>query len=99
MVVYDETDIKIINGNYFCYKYISYRDLLNNGQIIKKGSKCPSKYPKNCGILDALKQELCIEEHKKCPLYDIGIGNKSNDDNYIYNNYSNIYYNNEKYNK
>ena len=50
MVVYDETDIKIINGNYFCYKYKSYRDLLYNGQIIKKGSKCPSKYPKNCGI-------------------------------------------------
>ena len=34
--IVDETDIKKINGNYFCYKYISYLDLLNNGQIIKK---------------------------------------------------------------
>ena len=35
----------------------------------------------------------------KCPLYDIGIGNKSYDDNYIYNNNSNIYYNKENYTK
>ena len=43
--VIDETDIKIINGNYFCYKHISYKDLLNNGQIIKNGKECPSEYP------------------------------------------------------
>ena len=36
ITIYDETDIKKINGNYFCYKHISYRDLLNNGQKLKK---------------------------------------------------------------
>ena len=94
----DKTPIAKINGNYFCYKHISYRELLNNGQIIKNGSVCPSDFPKNCGKLDTLKQELCIKENGKCPLYEIGIGNKSDDDNYTYNENSNIYYNNEKYN-
>ena len=41
IVIKDETDIKKINGKYFCFKNISYRDLLNNGQIVKKGSECP----------------------------------------------------------
>ena len=99
ITIYDETDIKKINGNYFCYKHISYRDLLNNGQIIKNGSKCPSEFNKNCGRLDTLEQELCIKENEACPLYDIGIGNKSDDENYIYDEKSNIYYNNENYNK
>ena len=97
--VEDETDIKKINGKYFCYKHLSYIDLLNNGQIIKNGSECPSEYPKNCGKLDTLKQELCIEEHKKCPLYDIGIGNRTDDDNYIYIESAKVYYNKENYNK
>ena len=39
--IVDETDITKINGNYFCYKHISYKDLLYNGQIIKKGEECP----------------------------------------------------------
>ena len=97
--VIDETDIKIINGNYFCYKHISYKDLLNNGQIIKNGKECPSKYPKNCGKLDTLEQELCIKENEKCPIYEVGIGNKPDDINYIYNENSSVYYNNENYTK
>ena len=60
---FDQTDLKKINGNYFCYKYISYKDLLYNGQIIKKGEECPSEYKKNCGKIDTLKQELCIKEN------------------------------------
>ena len=80
---YDQTDLKKINGYYFCYRYISYKDLLYNLQIIKKGTECPSEYKKNCGRIDTLEQELCIKENEKCPLYDIGIGNKSNDENYI----------------
>ena len=99
IIIYDETDIKMMNGSYFCYKNISYIELLKNGQIIKKESKCPSEYPKNCGILDTLEQELCIKKNENCPLYDIGIGNKSDDDNYIYNKNSNIYYSKENYNK
>ena len=97
--IYDETDIKKINGKYFCYKHLSYIDLLNNGQIIKNGSECPSEYPKNCGKLDTLDQELCIKDIEKCPLYEIGIGNKSKDENYVYDEISNVYYNKEKYNK
>ena len=99
IVIKDETDIKKINGKYFCFKNISYRDLLNNGQIVKKGSECPLEYHKNCGKLDTLEQELCIKENEKCPLYDLGIGNKSNDKNYIYDEKINVYYNNENYNK
>ena len=37
LTIYDETDISRINEKYFCFKNITYRDLLNNGQIIKKG--------------------------------------------------------------
>ena len=33
-VIYDDTDIVKLNGNYFCYNYMSYIDLLYNGQII-----------------------------------------------------------------
>ena len=74
LVIVDKTDIRKINGNYFCYKHISYKDLLYNGQIIKKGAECPSQYPKNCGRLDTLEQELCIKYADKCPLYDLGFG-------------------------
>ena len=49
--------------------------------------------------MDTLEQELCIKENEKCPLYDLGIGNKSNDENYIYDEKINVYYNNENYNK
>ena len=95
----DATDIKKINGKFFCFRNISYKDLLNNGQIIKKGSECPLEYHKNCGKLDTLEQELCIKENEKCPLYDIGIGVQTDLDNYIYNKSANIYYNDDNYNK
>ena len=49
--------------------------------------------------MDTLEQELCIKENEKCPLYDIEIGESPDDDNYIYHENSNVYYNNEKYNK
>ena len=74
----DEIDIKKINGVCFDYKHIRYIDLLNNDQIIKKGTNCPDKYPKNCGVIDTLLQELCIETEQNCPLYNIGIGNNPN---------------------
>ena len=95
---YDKTNITKFNGNYFCYTFISYKDLLNNGQIIENGTECPKEYNKNCGRIDTLNQELCIKENEKCPLYDIGIGLPPNFTNYIYNNDSNIYYNNDNYN-
>ena len=99
IVIKDETDIKKINGKYFCFKNISYRDLLNNGQIVKKGSECPLEYHKNCGKLDTLEQELCIKENEKCPLYDAGLGEQLDSQNYIYNENAKVYYNNDNYNK
>ena len=50
--IVDVTDIKLINGHYFCYKHISYKDLLYNGQIIKKGERCPQQYENKCGIME-----------------------------------------------
>ena len=99
IVVVDETDLKKINGYYFCYKNISYLELLNNGQIIKKGEECPSGYRKNCGTLDTLKQELCIKETENCPLYEVGLGSSPDSENYNYVPDVNVYYNNENYNK
>ena len=97
-VYYDKTNITKINGNNFCYKFISYKELVKNGQIIKNGKECPKEYNKNCGRIDTLNQELCIKENEKCPLYDIGIGLSPDPENYIYDNNSNIYYNNDNYN-
>ena len=93
----NEVDIKKINGVYFCYKNKRYIDLLNNGQIIKKGENCPNEYPNNCGTIDTLLQELCIENGQNCPLYDIGIGNNPNNNYYNYDSQANIYYNNNNY--
>ena len=98
--IVDVTDISAINGHLFCYKYISYKDLLYNGQIIKKGETCPQKYQKNCGIIDTLEQKLCIKNEDICPLYDVGIGQKADTTNYIYKSPTegNVYYNKENYN-
>ena len=97
--IVDVSDIEKINGNLFCYKYISYKDLLYNGQIIKKEEFCGDKYPKDCGIIDTLEQHLCIKNNENCPLYDVGIGNPKDTEHYIYDEgNSNVYYNNEIYN-
>ena len=50
-VIRDKTNITKINGKYFCYNFISYKDLLNKGQIIKQGTECPKEYNKLCIIL------------------------------------------------
>jgi hypothetical protein len=96
----NENNIYKINGNLFCYKKMIYKYLLYNGQIIKKGEQCPQKYNKTCGTIDTLKQELCIKNEENCPLYDIGIGDPPNFENYEYLNESegNIYYNKNTYN-
>ncbi len=97
---YDATPIKIINGKYFCYNRAkkTYMDLLNNGQIISNGTECPEEYKKNCGRIDTLNQELCIKEDEKCPLYDVGIGNQEDTNNYIYDIDSNVYYSKDTFN-
>ena len=102
--VVDATDITKINGNKFCYKkMMTYLELLNNGQIIKKGEICKQDYI-NCGTIDTLEQKLCVKINEKCPLYDVRIdpdneiitsGNYQTDKN----RNSNIYYNNENYNE
>ena len=98
-VVFDQQDITKLNKYNLCYKHVSYRDLLYNGQIIKKGSDCPSEYKKNCGRIDTLEQELCIKDTEQCPLYDLGIGSPPDTANYTYDAKSNIYYNNANYDK
>jgi len=96
--IVDETAITKINGNYFCYRYISYKDLLYNDQIIHKGEHCQGDYSKDCGVIDTLDQHLCIKENEKCPLYDIGIGPITDTENYIYNeSNSDVYYNKDNY--
>ena len=90
-----KTNIEKINGNFFCYKKILYKDLLYNDQIIKKGENCPQKYNKNCGVIDTLQQQLCIKNEENCPLYDIGIGIPPNNENY--ETQGNIYYNKNTY--
>ena len=97
-----KTEIDKIHGKYFCYEYHnSYKELLYNGQIIKKNEQCKFGY-KNCGIIDTLEQELCIPQNENCPLIDVGIGLENdihkNDPNYIFDDVSNIYYNKEDYN-
>ena len=99
--IMDIIDIDKINGNYFCFKKILYKDLLYNGQIIKKGELCPKEYNNNCGTIDTLEQQLCIKNTETCPLYDVGIGNPPDLINYIHknDNNENIYYNNNNYNE
>ena len=97
---YDKTDIKKVNGKYFCYKKgkLTYLDLLRNGQIIKNGTQCPEGYKKKCGRIDTLNQELCIKENEKCPLFDVGKGNPPDTDNYEYDGDSDVYYSKENFN-
>ena len=80
-------------------KIYHIKDLLYNGQIIQKGKQCPSQYKKNCERIDTLEQELCVNEKDKCPLYDLGLGNKSDTSNYINDKKSGVYYNNDNYNE
>ena len=87
--IIDKTNLTRLYGKYFCYTKISYKDLLYNNQIIKKGEQCSGKYNKNCGVIDTLGQELCIEEGNNCPLSDVGIDQNYDSENYYYEN--NIY--------
>ena len=91
-----KTNIEKIDGKFFCYKKIFYKDLLYNGQIIKKEENCPEKYNKNCGIIDTLEQQLCIKNEENCPLYDVGLGTPPNNEDY--ETQGNIYYNKNIYN-
>ena len=92
----DKTYITKINSYLFCYnKKISYRELLYNGQIIKKGENCKNDY-NDCGTIDTLEQKLCIKNGDSCPLYDVRLNPDSNIRS-IYNtdteSKSDIYYN------
>ena len=85
--IVDVTNIDKINGYFFCYDHISYKDLLYNGQIKKE---CTGIYSKNCGIIDTLNQYLCIKANENCPLYEVGIVNETTN-----NGESGIYFNEE----
>ena len=94
---YEKADIKILYGKKFCYNKISYKELLYNGQIRKKEEQYDSDYTQDCGIIDTLNQHLYIEEGDKCPIYDVGIEEPDNLNNYDYikNEDYYIYYNKE----
>ena len=96
-----KTKIIKINQKYFCYKHMSYKKLLYNDQIRKEDEKYEGIYTKDCGIIDTLNQHLFVEEGKKCPLYDVGIGKQDDLTNYYYiedaSTGINIYYNNDNY--
>ena len=96
----DEAKIQKINGMYFCYdNTYTYKDLLYNGQIIKKEEQCNDVYPKDCGTIDTLNQHLCIKNTEKCPLYDVGIGESTDLTSYNYLGYpTELYYNKDGFN-
>jgi len=95
----DRTNIKKLNGKLFCYKHISYKKLLYNGQIRKKTEQYNGNYTYDCGIVDTLNQHLYIKNGEKCPLYDVRIGTPDILDYYNYSGYPyELYYNNDNYN-
>ena len=96
--IVDRTNIKKINGKYFCYKHVPYIELLYNGQIRKEEEQYNGDYTYDCGIVDTLNQHLYIKNGEKCPLYDAGIGNPNDLTNYNYIGDSfDLYYNNDNY--
>ena len=95
---YDETNITKLNGKNFCYKHVSYKELLDNGQIRKVEEQYNGDYSKDCGIIDTLNQHLFIKDGEECPLYDTGIGSRPDTTNYVGDTSSNLYYNNDNYN-
>ena len=98
--IVDKTEIDRINGYYFCYSHKSYKDLLYNGQILKKEEQCKGDYPQDYGIIDTLDQHLCIRAEDNCPLYDVGIigtDKPLNKDHYTYVTNADIYYNGNTY--
>ena len=97
--ILDKTNITKIYGYNFCYeKKASYKDLLYNDQIIKKGGTCKSGY-KNCGTIDTLEQELCVKINDPCPLYDVRLDsvNVNSEYNPVPNTDPKIFYNNDNY--
>jgi len=95
--IFGETNLENLYEKCFCYNHISYRTLLRNGQIIKKGKECPDEYNKNCGRIDTLEQELCIKDTQECPLYDISLDKPNDIENYEYDDNEKIYYNKNNY--
>ena len=69
----DATNIEKIKNNFFCYRPITYKELLYNGQIKKSGETLSGEYTQDCGVIDTLGQHLYIKNGESCPLYEIKI--------------------------
>ena len=96
--IVDATNIIKINGKLFCYRHVPYKELLYNDQIRKENEQYNGEYTKDCGIIDTLNQHLYIKQDEKCPIYDVGIGNKANSYDYIYlGDKYRLYFNNVSY--
>ena len=73
----DATNIEKLKNNYFCYKPMTYKELLYNGQIKKEGETPSGEYTNDCGIIDTLGQHLYIKNDENCPLYEVKIDGDS----------------------
>ena len=77
--VYSNQGISLFNiyNTYFYQETLkrNYLDLLKQISSFNK-SECEGGY-KKCGILDTLKNPLCIEKENNCPINDIVINNQS----------------------
>ena len=73
----DATNIEKLKNNYFCYKPMTYKELLYNGQIKKEGETPSGEYTNDWGIIDTLGQHLYIKNDENCPLYEVKIDGDS----------------------
>ena len=73
----DATNIEKLKDKYFCYKPMTYKELLYNGQIKKEGETPSGEYTNDCGVIDTLGQHLYIKETEVCPLYEVKIDGNS----------------------
>ena len=78
----DATNIEKLKDKYFCYKPMTYKELLYNGQIKKEGETLTGEYKNDCGVIDTLGQHLYIKDSEDCPFNEV----KIDGDNIIRNN-------------
>ena len=91
----DNRDLYKWDGVTFCVNYNDYNYEYYLNSSVGEGENCPSGF-KKCGILDTLKNVMCIKENLNCPINKILI---NNDNTYSENNinFNTINLNDNKY--
>ena len=84
----EKKDYIKFNSKYICIKKtgLTYKELLNNNQIIAKG--CDDGY-KTCGFVDTLNNYLCVKEEDPCHITKIDIENTENMNEALLKKYEN----------